>query len=266
MSEQNKSNFQALGAGFLGFAAVMVVGGGALMLHNSHQAKLAAHPAAAAAPIDLGIASPRPMSSGLSALKEQRQESPAPLIGDQSSAAPAPGASSVVASEGRTAADSAPKAAAPAAQTAQAARSAEGAAASELETSEHLASTGNGSTAESAVKNTLHSKQARKAKKSETTASAGAAKTDASGDAIASVHYGVTNRNELMGRAAGPVYNFSGGAKGGDTAAKGQLAGGDAKAQIADIRKQLENANLPPEQRASLLKQIDAAGAAAEGK
>jgi hypothetical protein len=80
------------------------------------------------------------------------------------------------------------------------------------------------------------------------------------------VHYGVTNRNELMGRAAGPVYNFSGGGKGGDTAGKGQVAGGDPKAQIADIKKQLDSANLPPEQRASLLKQLDAAGEAADGK
>lgn len=258
MSEQNKSNFQALGAGFLGFAVVMAVGGAALMLHNSHQAKLAAHPAAAAAPIDIGSASPRPMQ-GLGAPKEQREGSPAPLMGDQSSAESSPAPVAGAAAAGRSsqpAGFGGRTAATPAAQTAQAE-----AAGSALGVDEHLSASGNGSTAEASVKNTLHAKQAHKTKKGATTATAGAAKDAAGSDAIASVHYGVTNRNELMGRAAGPVYNFQGAGKGGDTAGKGAMA--DPKAQIADIKKQLEGANLPPEQRAALIRQLDAAGEAA---
>lgn len=259
MSEQNKSNFQALGAGFLGFAVVMVVGGGALMLHNSHQAKLAAHPVAAAAPIDIGSSSPRPMQ-GLGAPKEQREGSPAPLMGDQGSAEASPASAPGSVAPARGAQNAAATAAAPAAQAAQTAQAESSGAG--LQVDEHLSSSGNGSSAEASVKNTLHAKQAHKAKKGATTATAGAAKPDAAGsDAIASVHYGVTNRNELMGRAAGPVYNFQGAGKGGDTVGKGQMA--DPKAQIADIKKQLEGANLPPEQRAALLKQLDAAGEAA---
>ena len=79
MSEQNQSNFRAFGAGLLGFVAVMAIGGGALMLRSSQQAKAGARPDAAAAPIDLGSSMPRPVA----AHKQRLVESPAPLMGAQ---------------------------------------------------------------------------------------------------------------------------------------------------------------------------------------
>lgn len=245
MSEQNKSNLQALGAGLLGFVAVMAVGGGALMIHSSMRAKSASAPVPAAAPIDLGASMPAPpMPAGVQ--KERRQESPAPLI---------------EAEEQPQASEHAAPAAAPAPAAASSPESAPAAKASALEVTRHLDAKG-ASTAEAAVKNTLADKKAAKAPKLASklpARSAPAPKLElpAGDGAVASVHYGVTSRSELMGRAAGPVYNMKG-SKGGEasTAASGKLAA-DADGKIADLRRQLEASGLPPEQRAKLLKDLD---------
>src|SRR4051794_37845506 len=97
MSEQSKSNVQALGAGLVGFIAVMAVGGGAMMVHRSLQAKAALRPAAAGAPIDLAAPGSLERPSGRPA-REARLESPAPLVGGDDdapvSAAPSAGTSS----------------------------------------------------------------------------------------------------------------------------------------------------------------------------
>lgn len=241
MSEQNRSNVQALGAGLLGFVAVMAVGGGAMMLHSSHRAGSAAAPAPAAAPIDLEAAMPRPSMQPSGMQKERRAQSPAPLIGDDEESSAAESAPSA-----------APRAAEPSPESAPAAK------ASGLAVARHLDTEGNGSTAEAAVKNTVEEKKApklqgklpgKKALKLETAAGDGAV--------ASSVHYGVTSRSELMGRAAGPVYNFKG-AKGGEgKAAAGKMAA-DADGKIADLRRQLENSDLPADQRAKLLKDLDA--------
>ncbi|UPT73518.1 MAG: hypothetical protein M0D55_16865 [Elusimicrobiota bacterium] len=78
MSEQNKSNLQALGAGLVGFAAVVAIGGGALFVHSKLLGGASAsRPAPAAAPIDLGSSMPRPSAP----LSERREQSPAPLVG-----------------------------------------------------------------------------------------------------------------------------------------------------------------------------------------
>jgi hypothetical protein len=241
MSDQGKSNFQAFGAGLLGFVAVMAVGGGAMMVHNSQQAKAAARPAAA--PIDLGSSMPRTMS-GAVALKERREESPAPLMGAEDESE-SPQASANAAN----AAGAAPAAATPA----QAAEAAEGAKSSgpALEVTQHLDKPGSGSSATAVVKNAP-------AKNSKTAVKKTTAKLDPTGGgstAIASVHYGVTSRNELMGRAAGPVYNFKGGAGKAGSAGKGQMAG-DVAAKIADLQKQLDGSGLTPDQRAKIEKDL----------
>lgn len=58
-----------------------------------------------------------------------------------------------------------------------------------------------------------------------------------------SVHYGVSSRSELMGRAAGPVYNFKGrGAKKAD--ASGSKIGGEAATQIEEAQRQVEGSAL----------------------
>lgn len=240
MSEQNQSNFQALGAGLLGFVAVMALGGGALMVRSSQQAKSAAKPVAAAEPIDIGAAQPRPaVSSPLVQQEERRAQSPAPLIGEdgiESVPSPAPlGA--------RARAGSAPS---------------ETSSGLGLEATESLDTAGNGSSAKAVVKNTLAPEKpaakgaGRKALSKPVAASGGA-------DAVASVHYGVTSRSELMGRAAGPVYNVAGAGKKGGTIATGKIAG-DAKAKLVDLQRQLEAAGLPEDQRAKLTKELEEAG------
>lgn len=245
MSEQGKSNFQAFGAGLLGFVAVVAVGGAAMLLHSSRQATAPATPAAA--PIDLAAPAARPMTSSAPIPRERRAESPAPLIGVQDE-------------EYSGAAPAVPEAAAagrPGARRADAVSPVILAAKEEpaLETTEHLAQTGS-SSAEQRVKNRLAPEKA--AKPAPKRAAAAKADAPAAGSsALASVHYGVTSRSELMGRAAGPVYNFSGGAKGADSAARGKMGGVDGK--IADIQRQLEISGLPDDQRAKLKQDLEAA-------
>lgn len=255
MSEQPQvqSNYQALGAGLLGFFAVMAVGGGVLMLHSSHRAKSAAAPAPAAAPIDLGSSMPRPSMPAASFHKERRAESPAPLIGDDGESA----AEEAPAPTRASGAPAAPAAAEPSPESAPAAK------ASALEVARHLEAEG-GSTAEAEVKNTVDEKKKgdkpapKLAGKLSRTAPTTRLELPAGDGAVAStVHYGVTSRSELMGRAAGPVYNMKGGkGAGNSTAGTGKLAA-DADGKMADIRRQLEASGLPAEQRAKLLKDLD---------
>lgn len=244
MSEQNKSNYQALGAGLLGFVAVMAVGGGGMMLHSSHRAKSAAAPAPAAAPIDLGSSMPAPSLSRPSVQKERRAESPAPLIGEIGEDAPE-------ASEGSSGA-------AAAASAALSPESAPSAKAPALEASRHLDVEPGSSSAKAVVKNTVEAKRAaaalpaRKAPAPKLEAAAG------DGAVASSVHYGVTSRSELMGRAAGPVYNIKGAKGGGGAAPTGKLAE-DAEGKMADLRRQLEASGLPADQRAKLVAELEAA-------
>lgn len=251
MSDQSKSNLQAIGAGLLGFAAVLLVGVGALFLHSKLTAQTAALPVPAAAPIDLGSSMPRP---GSVTPAERRENSPAPIIGrDEDGAQAAP-------SEARAGSPSSPAARAAAARAAEGARSAPA-----LKASEHL--TAEASTTAEAKVEEAPAKPEKAAKIKHLKASANAPAALAAGDgaaggdaAVASVHYGVKSRSELMGRAAGPVYNFNGGGKkGGTTAGAGKVAGasGIDPATLADLKKQLQNANLPTEQRAAILKQLE---------
>ncbi|MEQ1918772.1 MAG: hypothetical protein ABL955_06190 [Elusimicrobiota bacterium] len=240
MSDQNKSNLQAFGAGLLGFVAVMAIGGGALMVRSSQQAKSAARPDAAAAPIDLGASMPRSAPSSNVAVKERRAESPAPLLGeDESEGSEAPVAAG--------AASDAEGASLPSASSANSG-------ASQLKVTQHLDKPGNGSSAVAIVKNTLEPEKAAKAESKKA-----AAKLDATGggaNAIAAVHYGVTSRSELMGRAAGPVYNFKGNGKTGGSAPAGKLAD-EANAKMVDLNNQLKDVGLPPEMRAKLMKDLE---------
>lgn len=234
MSEQNQSNFQALGAGLLGFVAVMTLGGGALMVHSSQQAKSAARPVAAAAPIDLGASLPRPALSSPRASEERRAESPAPLIGEDRI-------------------ESLPSPIPPGAREGVAQASADASAAPGLEVTSHLDAAGNGSSAKAVVKNTIAPEKPA-AKAAGRKALPKPVPAGASSETVASVHYGVTSRSELMGRAAGPVYNVKGGSAKGGSIAAGKMA--DANGKLADIQKQLEAAGLPADQRAKLQKDL----------
>jgi len=67
--------------------------------------------------------------------------------------------------------------------------------------------------------------------------------TTRNGSIATTVHYGVSSRSELMGRAAGPVYNFkSPGAK--KAAAPAGKIGGQAAVKIEEVQKQLEGSSL----------------------
>lgn len=250
MSEQGKSNFQAFGAGLFGFVAVMAIGGGALLVHNSRAAKAGAKPEAAAVPIDLGSSMPRTPLSPASAQKERRAQSPAPLIGDEHEV----GGSEAPAGASEGAVVSSPETAARAQSTAP-----------RLEATQHLDKPGNGSSATAIVKNTLSPEEAPQASGQKLTGKKALLKLDpAGGGAIASVHYGASNRSELMGRAAGPVYNFKGKGKSGGSAASGKMAD-DVKGKIADIKRQLDAAGLSAEERAKLEKDLDAVNKGVEG-
>lgn len=240
MSEQNQSNFQAFGAGLLGFVAVMAIGGGALMVRSSQQAK--AGPEAAGAPIDLGSSMSRPSLSPISAQKERRAQSPAPLTGEVSE----PEGSEAPAAESAGAAVSSPESATKAQSSA-----------SHLEVTQHLDKPGNGSSATAIVNNELAPESAPKAADKKALGKKSASKiAPAGGGAVASVHYGVTNRSELMGRAAGPVYNVKGGSGKAGTGATGKMAA-EVNAKISEIQKQLEAPGLTPEKRDKLEKDLE---------
>ena len=236
MSDQNKSNFQAFGAGLLGFVAVMAVGGGAMMFQSSRRSQAVVKPAAA--PIDIGAPMARPVSPANIVHSENRAQSLAPLIGSDDGKA-----ASGQASSNGGAFESTPAAS-------------ENEAASRLNATRHLDMQGGGSTAKAVVKNTISPEEASKAAVKPVRAPAPKLDAEAGGaEAVASVHYGVTSRSELMGRAAGPVYNFkgAGGKKGGT--ALGEMAS-DVSAKIAELKRQLEDSNLAPEEREKLLKQL----------
>ena len=241
MSDQTQSNVQAFGAGLLGFVVVMAIGGGALMVRSSQQTKAGARPEAAGAPIDLGSSMPRPSLSPVSAQKERRAQSPAPLTGEVEEAA----ASEAPAAESGAAAAVASPRSAPNAQTP----------ASRLEVTQHLDKPGSGSSATAVVNNTFAPEEASKAAGKKAFDKKAALKIDTAG-AVASVHYGVTNRSELMGRAAGPVYNIKGGSGKVGSGEMGKMAD-EVNAKISDLQKQLEAAGLPADQRAKLQLDLD---------
>jgi hypothetical protein len=256
MSEQNKSNLQAVGAGLLGFVAVMAVGGGALMLHSSHQAKSPPKPVAAAEPIDLGAPTLHDATVPAAPIKERRTESPAPLVGSdedtelaeisaaRSVTAPAPAAAATAAAaEAASSPESAPNAR-PAAQRLQTAQHAD------LHAPAHSSAVA--ANAEPASRKGLKAGGAKRplAKL--------APQATAPAPSIASIHYGVTSRDELMGRAAGPVYNI----KGASAAAKskpgesGKMAS-EMNEKLAVLQSQLDdNPALSAAQRDEIQKEL----------
>jgi hypothetical protein len=250
MSELTKSNFHAFVAGLVGFVAVVAIGGGALVLHSKN-AKTG--PVAAGAPIDLAssVHAPAPVSRFAARSEAARpQQSPAPLIGETD----------------EEAAESAAAESAAPAKAAAAARAESGPIRDAKNAPRLVAGGGVDGAAPSAHtsaelrfkdKVVLHDEAAAKA---DPKLGAVAAKKPEA-QALASVKYGVTSRSELMGRAAGPVYNFSGGQT--QKGAVGALAG-QTSARIAELRGQLEKTGLAPEDREKVQKELDAAVKAAD--
>lgn len=233
MSEQSRSNFQAAGAGLLGFIAAMAIGGGALFLRSSPRAR------PAASSIDLGSSMPIPAMSSALVQTERRAQSPSPLIGaeDESDKSQAP-AGAVDAPTG----GAVPSEAAPSAQ----------ASSPRLETIRHLDAQGGGSSATTVVKNSAAPEMA--AEPAGKKVAPRLKLTGRGSAAIAAVRYGGTSRDGLMGRASGPVYNFKGAGKGA-SAATARMADG-VSSQVAGIQGQLESSDLPGDQRAKFQKDL----------
>jgi hypothetical protein len=255
MSEQHKSTFQAFGAALLGFVAVVALGGGAMLLHSSHKAKAPPKPVPAAEPIDLASPAPRGPEP-IAPIKEIRTESPAPLVGsdDETEVADAPFAARP---GGVVAPPADAYASVPADAVASSPASSPNAAPGmrRLQPAEHLdlASSG-GSPAKAGV--AIETPAARKAAKLASSKKpmakiAPAAPQPAS---VASVHYGVTSRDELMGRAAGPVYNIKSGSS--DLKAKPESGGkmaSEMNERLAGLQSKLEeDTSLSPAQRADI--------------
>lgn len=241
MSEQTKGNLQVFGAGIFGFVAVVGVAGLAMTKFGGAAPAPAAH---AAAPIEAGILSlPSPAAPAPAHLP--RPASPQPLLGEhdedfveESAAAPARAPQALAASGGAGAAGSAP---------------------SSLEALGAPRHYGKGESASSAraETKTIAAKPApAPAREEPAFKPVPRVKLDTSRSSVASsVHYGVRSRSELMGNAAGPVYNF----KGAKPAAAGRNAelAAEASSKLDDIEKQLDaNTALTAEQKAEIRKKI----------
>lgn len=195
MSEQGKANLQALGAAFFGFVAVIALGGGAMLLHT-RESKAPRKAVPAAEPIDLASAAPPEAPSAiLPFIRERRLESPAPLLGsdDEDEITDAPAAAHPVYARARPAA---PETASNAKRDAR-----------RLQPAKRLALPSRRSPAAAVVgKETPAAREGAKIVAARNTM-AKLAPAAAQRPSIA-VHYGVTSRDELMGRAAGPISNI----------------------------------------------------------
>jgi hypothetical protein len=241
MSEQTKGNVHVFGAGLFGFVAVVGAAGLALKLGGGGAHAPAA--ATAAAPIEAGILSlPSPAASAPAHLP--RPASPQPLLGAHDEAFVEENA------------------AAPAHAQHAAAAPAAGAAGSAPSSLQALGAPKHHGKGESVSSATAEVKKFSTPGPQAPQAPAPAAKPvprlklDASRNSVAStVHYGVTSRAELMGKAAGPVYNFKG-AKPAGAGRTAELAA-EANSKIDDLEKQLEsNTTLTEEQKAAIRQKL----------
>jgi hypothetical protein len=204
MSEQGKTQIQTLGAGFIGFVGVVGLGSLVIMHHGTAPAASAV----AYAPVDAASALAVPAAT----IRANPALSGAPT--GQSGAVPSSPAP-LLSADDRAAVPDAPPSAAPAAT----ATAGVPAAAPKLVVGQHLdaassassSAQASASTAAPAPKKLVPAKKPFFAPKLDLTKN--------QGTIASTVHYGVSDRSELMGRAAGPVYNFSGKGAGGQGAA-----------------------------------------------
>ncbi|MDX6768614.1 MAG: hypothetical protein SF051_03720 [Elusimicrobiota bacterium] len=241
MSEQTKGNFQMIGAGVMGFVAVVGVAG-LVLTHDGGRGSLLSRVSASAP----ALSAPEPSITRPALSREAAASSPAPVIGsvadplvDETAAAPAH---------------------APAAVASGAAMPAPASSLGALGAPRHA---GEGETVSTARAQVEAFREP--AKKEAAVAAAPAAlkpvprialdKTGARNSIASAVHYGVTSRSELMGNAAGPVYNFAGRKVAGGPRLS-QLAG-SAEAQMTEAeRKIAENPSLSAEQKADMLARL----------
>jgi hypothetical protein len=245
MSEHGKAQIQALGAGLLGFFSVVAVGS-VLLMRRGDAGKA---PAPAYAPVDVASGLPAPSASA----KSERAAAAA--------AAPAAVASSPkpILSE----ADNEPavetEAAAPVAAAAApdaSARRESPVPAKKLVATAHLdgsSSATSSARASAQASASAPAKAVHPAKKPFVAPKLDVSKTPS---AVASVHYGVSNRAELMGRAAGPVYNFAGK----DMAQKGAAPSGASGTlqTVDDAVEKVDGSSLSASDKATLDRDLGA--------
>jgi hypothetical protein len=223
MTEQGKSQIQTLAAGFLGFAGVIGLGSLVILHHGGPAAPGAV---SVYAPVDAAEALAVPArvgktdSSGAPIGRDAMASSPAPLLSDEIRADAA--TDRTAAAAGAAVAAGANSGAAPKLIAAQPLDSASSA------SSSAQASAG------SAPKKIPPAKKPFAAPKLDLTRS--------QGTIASSVRYGVSDRSELMGRAAGPVLNFSGKSLGGQSAevAAGSMDAAGAIQQVNDAQKKVD--------------------------
>jgi hypothetical protein len=213
MSGESQAQIQTFGAALIGFVGVVGLGG-FLILHHGGAAVKA--PVVTYAAVDAASALPLRTRSGVAARSEDS------AIGEASASSPAP-----LLSENEIGDASAP--ADPAAAAAPTVF-----AAAKLIVTRHL---GFGSSS-SSVSDFAGGQSAKDAAAKQKYFSA--PKLDLSrnmGTIASTVHYGVRSRAQLMGRAAGPIYNFSGGGSNGQAAAGPSSS--DVVRQVEEARTQV---------------------------
>ncbi len=249
MSDQSKGNMQVIGAGVMGFIAVVGVAG-LVLTHDSGRGSVLSR-ASAPAP---AVSAPEPVIARQALSRERPSSSPAPLVGSVADVVPGhgdAGAAATHAASGASVSAAAPASAAPA-----------------------LGAMGDPRFAGKGESVTSARAEVAKAAAPEPKEAAAPAfkavprialdKTQARGSIASAVHYGVTSRNELMGKAAGPVYNFTG----------RQVAGGSrlaelsshADKQMTEAERNIEASNLTPEQKAEMRQKLRQAVTTAPAK
>ena len=233
--QEKKSSIQALAAGFLGFIGVVGLGGLLILRHGGASSEA---PVVSYAPVDAD-----------SGLRAPARALPAPSVAASVASSPAPLLSDEVRGESAVPAGEAARGA-PVGSAANAAAVNNAAAAGSIPASARLAAGSRldgGSSASSSASVAVSTSVAASSKSNPLSGGAKkpffAPKLDLSknqGTVASTVHYGVSDRHELMGRAAGPVYNFSGKSEG--QARSGQVAADNAGPGAAGAMRQMDAA------------------------
>jgi hypothetical protein len=249
MSEESRTQIQALAAGLLGFVGVVGLGG-FLLLHQGGAAVKA--PVNSYAPVDAASSLPAPISASVSR--------PAPPAANPMASSPAP-----LLTADETDSPAAANAVPNAPSNAAANGSAAGSPAAKLVATQHLSSNSSSSATSSVASDSPRAAKRPAAKKKALLPQ----KLDLSKAPAAvasSVHYGVNDRAELMGRAAGPVYNFTDktGANQGSQVAADE-ASGDVIQQVDATRVQVDGSNMDAEQKAKVDQSLNQARQTVQG-
>ncbi|MBI3564108.1 MAG: hypothetical protein HY079_02805 [Elusimicrobia bacterium] len=225
MTEHGKASIQMVAAGLIGFALVVGGGGALLVLPRSSPAPKAASVARASVAAGTALAVPAPAARPATAVAPAggtavAASSPAPILPESAREEAA-----------------APVAAAPAAAAA---------AAPKLAVTRHLEVAHQASIPAAVPAAPVARLDAAPAKKPFVAPKLDLSKTQSA--VASSVHYGVSSRAELMGRAAGHVYNFSG--KGAKNAQSAQVAAGSMDQQLDAAQAQLDSSGMSEHDKA----------------